>query len=72
MSALDVPVIYGRHAPLQSPTKCRCNNLQNHFATTYINILQFSAKRGCKKHTVNMKDNSNKYVRKVKNYVNLC
>ena len=35
---------------LQLPTKCRCNNLQNRFATTYKNILQFYAKSTCKKH----------------------
>ena len=34
---------------LQLPTKCRCNNLQNRFATTYKNILQFYAKSTCKK-----------------------
>ena len=38
------------HSTLQKPTKCRCKNLQNHSAKTYIFILQLSAKRGCKKH----------------------
>ena len=37
---------------LQLPTKCRCNNLQNRFATTYKNILQFYAKSTCKKHII--------------------
>ena len=39
---------------LQLPTKCRCNNLQNRFAITYIFILQLSAKRACKKQSKQM------------------
>ena len=44
MSALDIPVSTGRHSPLQQPAKCRCNNLQNRFATTYIFICNFLQK----------------------------
>ena len=34
---------------MQQPTKCRCNNLQKRFATTYIFTLQLYAKKACKK-----------------------
>ena len=40
----------GCQSTLQKPAKCRCKNLQNRSAGTYIFNLQLSAKRGCKKH----------------------
>ena len=40
----------GCQSTLQKPAKCRCKNLQNRSAITYIFNLQLSAKRGCKKH----------------------
>ena len=39
----------GCQSTLQKPAKCRCKNLQNRSAITYIFNLQLSAKRGCKK-----------------------
>jgi len=51
MKAMGMPVLFGRQAPLQQPAKCRCNDLQNRFATTYIFVLQLYTKNACKKQS---------------------